>query len=284
MPSKRDDLLASLAGTGSVSDRLYSREQSTAESGGDSGGYIINGVSTYSQGAAAAFLNITVPNGITVDNFVLVRVAGATPAPATITLTCPEAPGFSSTQLQAPTTHTNMWSAWYRVTGVEALDTIVVTPDAAKHMGVYHDYFEESFTLGALGTRGGISQAFVDAPSVNLLVDQLLYVAALERSTNPGAVTGAVNANGSVVDELFFSEADAGSSVVSGYIGEVLQAAPGASGITTVTWSLASTNACAYHILAEVVPGGGGGVDDPTTPLSLNDYLDLNGTDLNIIQ
>jgi len=194
---------------------------------------------------------LSVPAGVTTAHTVLVIISGTTPGPSSVGCTA-SAVGAVVTPLVPNSTATNMFHASWKVTGVKAGDTITTTTPGQSSFASTHHYFDNDFGIvGAIGTRGGVSQAFQVAPALAVPAGSKVTLVSLERTiANGTAVSSVVNSNGRAATTRSYFEATT-FGVTSTLIAEFDEPTT-STGTTTVTYSGASSNGAAYHLLETV--------------------------------
>lgn len=195
---------------------------------------------------SSATISLTVPDGVTTDQTVLIQGIGSAPAPATVSAV---SGGITFTTLLPVTAYTNGFAFLIKGTGLSAGATISLTFDKSSLVLVSHHYFDNDF--GALGTVGTVSSgsAAVTAPSITTNAGQSVLVIACDRNSTAAGGPSSVNSAGYTVTQLAYEASTFSGTYGQNYIAE-LSAAGTASGDTTVTFgdTTAKTNLMAVMI------------------------------------
>lgn len=200
----------------------------------------------------------TVPTGVTsgMVGLILTSTADSTNTGQTLVKT-----GATIAQLDGRAAN-NTYVRIYRATGLVAGDTVTVTQTAAGASWVQHFYQDEYDFVGtpAVGTRGGVSQAFCVTGSLTPAVGQQVAVVAVERTTATGTTVSSVASSGgeTVTAVSGFYAENPTSTASTGYAG-LFTASAAAARTVTVTHNSASGNGYAALILTEplTVPNEG---------------------------
>lgn len=191
---------------------------------------------------------VTVPAGVTADYTALIIGMSADNVAITVTPTTSGSGNFTQIVNQAAG---NTFITVYKGTGFVAGDTITYTLSAGKGYQVRHEYESgvTSYGTPAIGTRGGVNQAFTTTGSVTPAAGQTVKVVGLERTLAAPTVSSVTSSGGETVTQSSYSHTAASViPSVGAYIGSFV-ASSSAARTATVTMSSGSTNGLAFLML-----------------------------------
>lgn len=196
-------------------------------------------------------ITITVPAGVTTAHTGLLCLAGSNPTmPTSFTVS---GGGVTQATVFAPATATNMWFAAYRIKNVAAGQVLTIVGTASNlFVGALH-FFTEDYTVGTRGDRGGVSQAFVNVPSMAVANGARCWVVASDRSASSTSVSVS-NPSGTVTQKFYDDGNVTNEGVCSHYLGEFV-ATSAASNQSVATWNASNANAIGFHITETATPG-----------------------------
>lgn len=207
-------------------------------------GYLQSG--TPHAGGSVTSFNLTVPVGVTADQFVLISIAGVVNVDG-VNCTATSAGATFTTIAGGPTVFDNtVWGSLIKGTGLVAGATITVTLSAARQVAAAHYYFDNDFAAPtAFNAR--IDSATNVAPNVAVTPGSTVYVISLERSTTAGtSISSVANSNGRTVTQRGFNETLT-PTFCTFYLGD-FDEPTAASGTTTLTYANTSTSGLALSI------------------------------------
>jgi hypothetical protein len=200
---------------------------------------------------------IVVPPSINNSHVALVVFSGSSPLPTGISVTV-DRPSATVAQVLAPAANSsgtpggvnygNEWIGIWKIYGVQGGDAITCSCSSGGNL-ITHYYYNSDFgTLGAIGTRGGVSLSAQTAPAMTVSPGSTVGLISMERTTaTPTTVASIVNSNGTTVNNMSYFEAASGGAT-SILVGEWVEQSS-STGSTTVTYSGGSTNGLAFHFL-----------------------------------
>jgi len=195
-------------------------------------------------GSVTSF-DLTVPAGVTADQFVLIMVAGTSSGGTGADCVATKA-GATFTTIAPTAVDNTVWGTLIKGTGLVAGDVVTVTLSVARQVAFAHSYFDNDFGVpSALNPR--IDSATNIAPDIAVGPGSTVYVVSFERSTTVGtAVSSAVNSNGRTVNERLFNETLT-PTLCTFYLADFGEPTA-SSGTTTLTYTNTSTSGLALSI------------------------------------
>jgi hypothetical protein len=197
-------------------------------------------------------MTITVPAGVTTAHTGLLCLAGANPTmPASFTIT---GTGITVATVYAPAVANNMWLAAYKITKAAAGTVLTITGNTSNLFAGAVHFFTNDFTAGPKGDRAGVSQAFLNVPTMVAASGSRCWVVASDRTSAATAISSATNPASTITQNYYNDPNVTNEGGTSFYLGEMIVPVA-ATNQSVVTWNGASGNAVGFHI-AEVVTGG----------------------------
>lgn len=209
--------------------------------------WLQNGTATTNAGNTTS--TVTVPSGVTADQWCLFTLGNA------------NGPGSVGTASISSSNGSAVFQNWFNVadlnntaltayvgTKLVSGDTVTITTTQNSTARMSHFYFSTPLaSVGTLGTRGGVSQTTVAAPSMSVIPGSTVYaLASIRSATTADSLSSVVNSNGDTVTQLYSNYVGTTNPAVDVNLYSFLEPTS-STGTTTFTDSVATGNAGAFH-------------------------------------